>query len=127
MRHRREFNPRADDQGVQIGLLQRPYTREEARAPSVRSGAVMLGALASGIRMLKVACRRCERYCRLRVARLIESHSSPLTSLGERLRTKLMPANLGLQLGPQQPLDAAQVEIGMRPIPAREIIHDLVC
>ena len=40
----------------------------------MRGDAITLGDLAGTITMLEVACRRCERRGRLRVARLIEQH-----------------------------------------------------
>jgi hypothetical protein len=40
------------------------------------SGAVTLGEIAGRLAMLEVACDRCERRGRLRVARLIEQHGA---------------------------------------------------
>jgi hypothetical protein len=41
----------------------------------MRGDAVTLGDLAGKITLLEVACRRCERRGRLRVAKLLEQHS----------------------------------------------------
>ena len=42
------------------------------------SGAVTLGEIAGKITMLEVACSRCHRRGRLRVARLLEQHGADM-------------------------------------------------
>ena len=46
--------------------------------PMSSSGAVTLGEIAGKITMLEIACDRCERRGRLRVARLIEQHGADM-------------------------------------------------
>jgi hypothetical protein len=45
---------------------------------AMTSGAVTLGDLAGKITMLEVACDRCERHGRLRVAKLIAQHGADM-------------------------------------------------
>jgi hypothetical protein len=40
----------------------------------VKDGAVQLGDIAGKITVLEVACRRCDRYGRLRLSWLLEQH-----------------------------------------------------
>ena len=43
-----------------------------------RGGAVLLGALVRRVDRLEVRCRRCDRYGRVRLAKLIEEHGDNL-------------------------------------------------
>jgi hypothetical protein len=85
------------------------------------SGAVALGTLVGRVDRLEVRCRRCDRYGRVRLVKLIEEHGVGVAGITTRRRAltvrlgwRLLPPALALALAGQRMLSGQLTDHRLR-------------